>query len=202
MQTLDGRSGAYRARLLEGMQQAVARIGYAELTIGDVVSRARVSRRTFYEHFASKEECMLALFEARSDEVLATIEAAIARLPPGEARIDAGVTAYLASIQADVGAVRTRFMEIYQLGEKGLQVRRRILRGFAELLGRELRAAGSPADPSPAMLTALVGGINELVLEALEEDRADRLVELYPTVAALIHALMAATPAAPPPGAA
>jgi len=191
---LDARSDDYRARLLAGMQEAIAELGFAELTVADVVRRARVSKRTFYEHFDSKEECLLALFQARSEEVLSAIEAAIAPLPPGEARIVAGTTAYLSSLQADAGAVRTRFVEILHLGERGLGVRRLVVRRFGALLMREMEAAGVRVEPSPALATALVGGINELVLEALEEDRADRLTELFPSVTALIRAFLGPAP--------
>lgn len=187
------REDDHRTRLLKGMQEAIAGTGYAELTIADVVRRARVSRRTFYEHFDGKEACLLALFEARSEEVLSAIEAAIAPLPPGEARIVAGTTAYLASLQSDAGSVRTRFIEILHLGERGLRVRRQVLRRFGALLVREMQEAGARVEVSPALATAIVGGINELVLEALEEDRAD-LTGLFPPVTALIRAFLIPAP--------
>jgi AcrR family transcriptional regulator len=193
---LQTRSDDYRTRLLKGMQEAIATVGWAELTIADIVKRARVSRRTFYEHFGSKEDCLLALYEAGSEQVLSAIEAAIAPLPPGEPRIVAGTAAYLASLQSDAGSIRTRFIEILHLGEPGLQVRRQVLRRFAELLMREMGAAGVRLELTPALATAIVGGINELVLEALEEDRAERLDELFPSVTALIRAFLA--PAAEP----
>ena len=55
---LDAR-GSQRARLVEGMIQAVAEKGYAAATVADAVRAARVSRGTFYAQFASKEECLL-----------------------------------------------------------------------------------------------------------------------------------------------
>jgi len=51
---------AHRRRLLGAVLQVVATKGYADTTIGDVVARAMVSRRTFYECFADKEECFVA----------------------------------------------------------------------------------------------------------------------------------------------
>ncbi len=48
----------HRSRLLEGMAVAVAQKGYAAVTIADIVREASVSRRTFYEHFGSKAECL------------------------------------------------------------------------------------------------------------------------------------------------
>ena len=56
----------HRSRVLEGMAAAVSRKGFADTTIGDIVAEAGVSRRTFYEHFDSKAECLIALYEAAS----------------------------------------------------------------------------------------------------------------------------------------
>ena len=57
----------HRHRLLDAMADAVAHKGYADTTIADLAAGARVSRRTFYEHFSSKEECLIALYEAARD---------------------------------------------------------------------------------------------------------------------------------------
>ena len=45
------------------MAQVVAEKGYAATTVADVVERAGVSRRTFYEQFADKEACFLAAYD-------------------------------------------------------------------------------------------------------------------------------------------
>ena len=59
----------HRARLTGGLAAAIAEKGYAAVTIADVVRHARVSKRTFYEHFADKEACFLALYAETSDEL-------------------------------------------------------------------------------------------------------------------------------------
>ncbi|MEA2379823.1 MAG: hypothetical protein QOD13_3730 [Thermoleophilaceae bacterium] len=55
-----------RTRLLEAVGRAVAERGYAAATIDDVVRGAGVSKKTFYDHFADKQECFLAAYEAAS----------------------------------------------------------------------------------------------------------------------------------------
>ncbi|NBS97405.1 MAG: TetR family transcriptional regulator, partial [Betaproteobacteria bacterium] len=50
----------HRHRLLDAMAQSVALNGFANTTITDVVTLARVSRRTFYEHFGTREACLIA----------------------------------------------------------------------------------------------------------------------------------------------
>lgn len=47
-----------RERLIAGATKAVAERGFAKVTVSDIIRHARVSRRTFYEHFANKEKCL------------------------------------------------------------------------------------------------------------------------------------------------
>jgi AcrR family transcriptional regulator len=54
-------------RLLAGTAQAVHEHGYANSTIAQIVEKAAVSRRTFYEHFASRKEAVEILL-ARAEE--------------------------------------------------------------------------------------------------------------------------------------
>src|SRR5690348_5000750 len=53
-----------RRRLISGLAIAAAEHGYRGATIAHITQRAAVSRRTFYEHFASKDECFAAAYEA------------------------------------------------------------------------------------------------------------------------------------------
>jgi AcrR family transcriptional regulator len=53
-----------RARLHGATVEAVAARGYPLLTVSQLVALAGISRRTFYEHFADREECFLASYDA------------------------------------------------------------------------------------------------------------------------------------------
>ena len=172
-------------RILSGFEEALAAIGWADLTVADVVRRARVSKRTFYEHFASKEACLLALYERESARLLALVAEAIADRPPGEGRVELGTSVYLGGLRSKPWLVRILLVEILHLGRPGLELRRRVMRAFADLLVGEMRATGS--DPSPSLAMAVVGGINELILEAAEDDRVDHLGELGAPIAELVR---------------
>jgi AcrR family transcriptional regulator len=52
-----------RSRLLTGAVRAVEEFGYAHTTVSHITRRARVSRRTFYELFENREDCLLAVFD-------------------------------------------------------------------------------------------------------------------------------------------
>src|SRR5438270_860325 len=71
-----------RARMLEAMVQAVAEKGYAHVAVADVIERAGVSRKTYYEQFANKEGCFLAAYDAGVDALLHAIDDGMADLAP------------------------------------------------------------------------------------------------------------------------
>src|ERR1700755_2089394 len=56
-------------RLVVGMNQPAARYGYRDASVARVVEAAGVSRATFYEHFADKEDCFLAAFEQAAERI-------------------------------------------------------------------------------------------------------------------------------------
>lgn len=180
-----------RERLLNAALEGVGDVGWANLTISDLVKRARVSKRTFYEHFSTKDECLFALFEAVSTEVLDELEAASQLVPIGGGRVNAGARFYLGLLQDDPQIVRTLFLELLALGQEGWKVRRKAMRRFAEFLMKEINAAGAepPIDMNVAML--IVGGINEMTLEALEEGRVDRLTDLVGPISRVVRGVIA-----------
>ena len=56
-------AGIQRSRLLSAAVRAVDELGYSDTSVGDITSRARVSRRTFYEQFPDREACLAAALE-------------------------------------------------------------------------------------------------------------------------------------------
>jgi AcrR family transcriptional regulator len=184
----------HRDRLVLGMVAAVAERGYAATTITDVVRHARVSRRTFYEHFADKEACFLAAYDAVSDSVLAGIAAAAGQAAGWEDEILASVRAYLQALAAEPAVARVFTVDILSAGPAALARRREVLRRFAahiQALVADAIAAGAPARPlGDRAALALVGAIHELVLATLEEDRGAELPALDRDVVALVSAVL------------
>ncbi len=65
-----------RERLIAGLAEAIAENGYAGTTIAHITRHAAVSRRTFYEHFASKDECFVAAYDTVMEELRERVAAA------------------------------------------------------------------------------------------------------------------------------
>ncbi|MEX2253404.1 MAG: TetR/AcrR family transcriptional regulator, partial [Thermoleophilaceae bacterium] len=77
-----------RQRLIEAAAGALAEQGYGRLTATRVTELARVSSRTFYQHFEDLWACLLAAYESEAARLRTGIEdacAAVADAAPGGA---------------------------------------------------------------------------------------------------------------------
>jgi AcrR family transcriptional regulator len=178
----------YRRRLLEGLAQAVAVKGYAETTIADIVREAGVSRRTFYEHFAGKPEALIALYEAASHSALRVLQEAMDPAHDWQTQLDRALGAYLGCLAQNPVLLRTLFIEILGLGAPGLAARRRVSREIAGFMQQVVNARQPRPVLAPDMAMAVVGGVHELVLQAIEQERVAEL----PGLAALAGRLLRA----------
>jgi AcrR family transcriptional regulator len=183
-----------RARLIGGMLLALCEKSFAAVSVADVVRLARVSKRTFYEHFETREACYLATYEAVSGALLARIEqTALLDLPVG-ARLMAAAQAYLSALAEVPPLARTFFLEIQLAGPDALAARRAVHQRFADLL-RELVKKGMHAGAdvralSPDMSVAMVGAINELLTVRIEQGLLKELTQLQAAVVELFEALL------------
>jgi AcrR family transcriptional regulator len=209
---LDARAGAQRARLLEGMTQAVAEKGYAAATVTDAVRAARVSRGTFYALFASKEDCFLEAYRHGVDVLVERIRAAV-RAERGDwlARLRAGMHAYLATLASEPRFARSHLVEIHAAGPRAQAARDAALRLFADRYRSSFEAAlrerAELRMPSGDALFVLAAGVDQLVCARLRAggladgalgDLADQLVAV--AVALLEGVARAGAPTMTPEG--
>ncbi|WP_432943640.1 TetR/AcrR family transcriptional regulator [Kribbella sp. CA-253562] len=80
METPKRRRSATRARLLEGALEVFAERGFHGASVEDICERAGFTRGAFYSNFGSKDELVLALFEATTDRLLEQIAALLPEL--------------------------------------------------------------------------------------------------------------------------
>lgn len=180
----------HRARLLEGMAHAVASKGYADTTIADIVREASVSRRTFYEHFATKADCLIALYETASHNALNVLRHAIDPGRDWHDQVEQAMRAYLGCLSQNPVLIRTLFIEILGLGAAGLAARRRAHDQIVAFMLEAVNGRQREKPPlSEEMALAVVGGIHELVLRAIERDRVGMLAELVAPAVQLVRAV-------------
>ncbi|HYI35547.1 MAG TPA: TetR/AcrR family transcriptional regulator [Thermoleophilaceae bacterium] len=194
-----GGSDRYRTRLIAGLAAALSEKELGATTVADIVSHAHVSKRTFYEHFADKRECFAALAMSVTDQMLGVIDQAIEREDTWEGKARAATRTYMEVAASSPKLTRSLVLEIQAGGPEALRVRRRAYELHANTFVRlSEQAAAERPDVRPmsaATATAIVAGINELMLEAVEDGRTDRLTEVVDTAFGLIHAVAFAPPA-------
>ena len=176
-----------RARLVEAMAACVAARGYEAVTVADVVAAAGVSRRTFYEHFEGKRECFLAAYDT-IDLVVGFVEerAEEAGADP-RMRLELGLRTYLELMTAAPEFARAFTIDVFAAGPEALERRARVIERFAGLLAGVARDAGR--DPAPEVLIAVVGGINELVVDKLRQGAPEEVPDLLPAAVELAAAV-------------
>jgi AcrR family transcriptional regulator len=168
-----------RERLLQAMLELVAEQGYETTTVPQVVARARVSRNAFYEFFADKVACFLALCDELADEMLAEI--VVPDLPPAEA-LREGMRRYLAWWADRPAFARTYLLELPTAGTPALEQRRRQYARFDALFAA-LGAAGLEARAITLMIT-------ELITDEVREGRLEQLPELADDFVGLVERLL------------
>lgn len=186
-----------RDRMLLGMAQTIAKHGYRGATITEVVRFAKVSKRTFYEEFGDKESCFLELY----DQTRFTLEQLIieqSRLSKDwREQIRMGARAYYAALAAEPRLTQAFFIEIATLSERSTKARRVAFDHFAQVLVNlvEQARADNPDVPSrelsQVMSVAVMGGMTELLIGAIErDDLAESIDLLVDTASDLIGTLV------------
>src|SRR6476646_53345 len=154
---LEVRLSVQRRRLLEAAANEFARSGYAEASAEAISRGAGMSKATFYEHFANKEECILALFDVAATEV--------AGKDPLQ-RMRGGLRAFLEILAEHPSESQTLLVEIIGAGPRAAQRRDEVFARFAEAIDAENAAAARAGTvarlASPDDAYAIVGAVAEL----------------------------------------
>ncbi|HEY1624859.1 MAG TPA: TetR/AcrR family transcriptional regulator [Streptosporangiaceae bacterium] len=166
-------SAEFRQRLLEGMAAAIRECGYRDSTVADIVRHARTSRRTFYEHFASKQDCFIAVLCDANTSLTRQIAAAVDPHAPWNAQVRQAIEAWIATSRADLPLTLSWIRELPSLGEDARQLQRESVEAFVVLVQMlagtpELRAAGV-TPPSRQLAIMLIGGLRELLAATVED---------------------------------
>lgn len=186
-----------RSRLIAAMTKVAAEKGYARTTVLDVVQAAGVGKPAFYEHFADKQACLIATYDAAIE---ATMGSALAALSddglPGE-RIENGVGALLDFVAANEATARIVLIEIAGAGAEAVAHMKRAHAALADRYVelREVVRASHPEYPpiSHVQGLAVVGAVIEPVTAVLVNEGAHAVPGLRDQLVAVVIALSGAT---------
>lgn len=186
-------SAAQRSRLLMGMAEVVAEQGYAGATVAAVLKRVRISRETFYQHYANKEDCFLAAFDGASNLLIGLVENALGPADdPVLVRLDHALSTYLGTLAAAPTLARTFLIEVYGAGRaavsRRIAVQERFAVAIADVITADQRWRGG-LDPK-FIGRALIGTLSALVTAHVDAGEFARLPELREPILRFVGALL------------
>jgi AcrR family transcriptional regulator len=158
------------------MVEAVARHGFAGTTVRELVGLAGVSKSTFYDHFASKQDCFLATFDAIIAEAGRRVgEAYRSGGSDFRERLTASLTVFANLAVDDPAAVSLTAVESLTLGAAAVESRERAARAFEALIQQSFDHSPSKRQVSEMTVRAIVAGIRGVTYR---HARSGRLKEL------------------------
>jgi AcrR family transcriptional regulator len=184
---------AHRRRAVAAMAEAVAEHGYAGTTVEDILSRAGMSRRTFYQLFRNREECFLATYDAALEEAMERL--ALAHGGNGRrwaGQVEVALAALFEYLAAEPDLARVWLVEAPSLGPAGIERHERTMKQLAERLAglrSDADAVGANGQATVAF-EASVGAVHRVVQARLLGGRADELPGLAPHMASVVRGLV------------
>lgn len=186
-----------RDRLLRAMIAAVSATGYADVTVADVVGRARVSRTAFYAHFTGKEDCF---FAAASDGAAQLFDVTLravqaARDADDEQLLRIGLRAFLGFLAVEPAFARVFYVELPGAGPRAQERLQSSYARWAEL-NRRWHARARRRHPDwpevpIEVYRALAGATGELVRDMVTCGDGEQLPQLEDTLVGLHLACLA-----------
>jgi len=168
-----------RERLIAGLAESIAENGYAGTTIAHIPRAAAVSRRTFYEHFSSKEECFSVAYETIMEKLRERVSEAYEEVGDWPRAIRSAIGAMLGFLASQPDIARLCMVEALVAGPVVVSRYDAAIQSFVPYF----RAGRDPEDLtrlSPAMEEALVGGMVSLISRRIVAGKAAELMELLP----------------------
>ncbi|GAA2048422.1 TetR/AcrR family transcriptional regulator [Catenulispora yoronensis] len=167
----DRRAADHRNRLTGALESLLAEKAFQEINVGDIVARARTSRRDFYAHFDSKNACLIALFKEVSDTGAAYINAAVDRTAAWQTQLRQLITAGFGFVDARPAVVLSFIRDLPLLGAATRDFLNQDTDIYAETF-RQIysseefrRAGGTPMSRDRVLM--LIGGLERLATDTV-----------------------------------
>ncbi|MDQ2700923.1 MAG: TetR/AcrR family transcriptional regulator [Actinomycetota bacterium] len=179
-----------RERMVESMISVVALKGYSETTVADIISNAGVSRATFYEQFADKEDCFIAAYGTVMERMLTFVAEgfAIGESDDWTVQIRGGVRNLLVYLAQNPVAARVGIVEGFGAGARARDRYQQAVSSFFPFLD-----AGRQLNPDPDRIPGhtarvIVGGVSALMFNEASAGQAEKLPELLPEMMYMVVA--------------
>jgi AcrR family transcriptional regulator len=175
-----------RGRMIAAAVNTVQDIGYARTTVAELISRARISRKTFYEVFADREDCFLAAFEHALSEASRLATEAYESESCWREGTRVALARLLVFMEQEPRLARLLIVDSLASGPKVLARRRQALDDLAKVVdrGRPTNELGSY--PPSLMAAGIVGGALAVLHSHLLQGRRQRPADLLAPLMSMI----------------
>lgn len=167
-----------RSRLLSAASEALKELGYPRMTVAEIISRAGVSRKTFYDTFADREDCFLTLL----DETIARAAILAGEAYYGRRHWRAGIRSALEGLlvlmESEPGLARLWIIECLEGGGRVLERRAQVLERLANLIAEGRSARRAACEPPGVVAVGVVGGALEILHARLLNSTEEPLTDL------------------------
>jgi AcrR family transcriptional regulator len=175
-----------RRRILTAMVDAVERLGYARLTVAEIIGRARISRKTFYDVFSNREDCFLAAFEQALAEASLLARGAYSQEPSWRNGTRLALARLLEFMEDEPGLARLCLVEAVAAGGRVRVRRTQALAELARLIDRGRLPGGPSREPPEMTAEGIVGAIVTVLQNRLLERDEKPLTELLGPLMSII----------------
>ncbi len=175
-----------RSRMLAAAVEAVEDVGYARMTVAQVISRARVSRKTFYDVFTDREDCFLAAFEQALGQARAIAQEAYDQESNWRDSIRAALARLLMFMDEEPELAKLCIVEALGAGERVLDRRASVLDELAEVIDRGRTVTNATRQPPEVTAEGVVGAIFAVLHTRVLEPGDQPLVGLLGSLMSMI----------------
>jgi AcrR family transcriptional regulator len=170
-----------RERIIDSIVHVCATKGYPAVTVEDITTYAGVSRRTFYDLFADKEQCFLAAYDLSAERLVAQVGAAFAGDGLGwPERVGAALRSLAGLLAGEPCLARFMIVEVLAAGRPALARRDQALTRFEAFF--EMGRLGLPEgmEGQELLAQAVVGGLYEALYSQILDGDVQALPDLVP----------------------
>jgi AcrR family transcriptional regulator len=154
-------------------------LGYSDTSVGDITSRARVSRRTFYEQFADREACLAAALEDALEVVRGELSAAGLEGLAWRERVRMGLWAILVFFDREPVLARVCVVQALRGGLRVLERREGVLAQLAAVVDEGRLESERAARCTPLTAEGVVGAALSIVYSRLLKGERGLLTGLF-----------------------
>jgi AcrR family transcriptional regulator len=166
-----------RERIMNALVATMIAYGYGGCSVERIARRAGVSRRTFYEQFADREDAYLQTYDMAAARLLERVDGAWERDTDGVEQLRLWLWSLLGCLADEPRLARICIVDVLSVGPRALEHRERHMRSFAAPLERAaVKHNGAP--PPPLATDGLVAAIYDVLYKRVAQDRTDELPDL------------------------